>query len=107
MARVEITLNGRKYPMACEPGQEGRVGELANYIESRLTTLTTSGVASSEAHLLAMVAILLADELFDVTAEIKRLRTQAGPHEADDAMVANVDRLARRIEDIAARLERA
>jgi len=118
MMRVDITLNSRKYPITCDQSHEGRVQELADYVNSRIADLVRSGTPSSEAHLLAMVSIILADELFDMAEEIRRLRdggaaapasAAAAPpsYDTDPAFVAGVDRLARRLDELAARLERA
>lgn len=114
MMRVDITLNGRKYPITCDKNQEQRVHELAEYVDSRIVDLVRSGTPSSEAHLLAMVSVILADELFDMAEELRRLReggaetaAPAASYDTDPAFVAGIDRLARRLDDLAARLERA
>ena len=114
MARVDITLNGRKYPITCDQSQEQRVHELADYVNSRITDLMRSGTPSSEAHLLAMVSVILADELFDMAEELRRLRDGSakgdaggGNYDTDPAFVAGIDRLSRRLDELAARLERA
>ena len=106
MARVDVTLNGRNYSVACEEGQEGRVRELARHVEGKLRHVLARGAGTAnEAQLLVMAALMIADELFDLRAE-----AAARPSEAqqDDGMVADaVDQLAQRIETIAARLERS
>lgn len=120
MARVDITLNGRTYTIGCEDGQEPRLRELARYLDSKLREVARTGGASpTEPQLLAMAALVVTDQLFDLKAEYDRLEAEAQsarqqpgaspavPAETEAAVVAAVDHLARRIEDIAARLERA
>ncbi|MFC7333304.1 cell division protein ZapA [Rhodocista pekingensis] len=118
MARVEITLNGRGYALACEDGQEQRLRELGAYVDARLKEIASDSVGSSEAQLLMLASLMLADEIFDLRAETQALRTgrpvpvstpAPAPRavEEDETVIAAVDSLAKRIEDIAARLERA
>jgi cell division protein ZapA len=122
MARVDITLNGRTYTVGCEDGQEARLRELARYLDSKLREVArASGASPTEPQLLAMAALVVTDQLFDLKAEYDRLEAEAQaarlqpgaslapavPAETEAAVVAAVDHLARRIEDIAARLERA
>lgn len=117
MARVDITLNGRTYTVGCEDGQEPRLRELARYLDSKVREVArTGGSSPTEPQLLAMAALVVTDQLFDLKEEYDRLAAQgpeaapaasAVPAETEAAVVAAVDHLARRIEDIAARLERA
>ncbi|HEV7370925.1 cell division protein ZapA [Arenibaculum sp.] len=125
MARVDITLNGRVYTVACEDGQEPRLLEIARYLDAKLREVArgSGAAAAGEAQLLAMAALVVTDQLFDLKAEYDALaegqlngaegqlngaegRLPAGGS-ADTAVAAAVDGIARRIEDIAARLERA
>lgn len=131
MRRVDFTLNGRGHSLNCEDGQEKRLLELAAYVDARMQELT-GGAAGHEVQNLIATCIVLADELMEAKAEAKALRgghvpapiihqpqpaTEPTPAPAapvpaaapaDDAkVVAAVDTLAKRIEDIAARLERA
>lgn len=114
MPRVEIALNGRNYLVGCEAGQEQRLKDIAAYVDGRLRRAAGGAVGASEAQLLVLSNLLLADELFDLKAEVAALRAgvpgaqapAAVDEEASGEMAALVDRLARRIEDIAARLER-
>lgn len=120
MRRVDFTLNGRNHSLNCEDGQEKRLLELAAYVDARMQELT-GGAAGHEVQNLIATCIVLADELMEARAEAKALRAGHAPapiiHQpppapgtgpADEAkVVAAVDTLAKRIEDIAARLERA
>lgn len=115
MPRVEIALNGRNYLVGCEAGQEQRLKDIAAYVDGRLRRAASGIVGASEAQLLVLSNLLLADEVFDLKAEVAALKagvpaSAAAPaaidEEAGEEMAALVDRLAQRIEDIAARLER-
>ena len=116
MPRVDITLNGRSYLIGCEEGQEVRLRQLANYLEGQVRSVTGRAPLAGEGQTLAMAALLVTDQLFDLKAEFDALAAASrrpvpapaglAPAE-EDVVVAAVDHLAKRIEDIAARLERA
>ncbi len=110
MATVEIEVNGRAYRLNCEDGQEGRLRELAGYVDQRLRALTGGGKAGSDAQMLLMTALVLADELQETAAGRgipMPAAPAAGPAMDEAAVAAALDGVARRIEGVAARLERA
>ena len=107
MAHVDIFLSGRKYTVSCEVGQEPRLRELADYVGGRLRELADSGVTGSDAHMLALTTLLISDELFDLSDEVKSARSGLPRDpERNSGAAATIDALTRRIEDLAARLER-
>jgi cell division protein ZapA len=106
MAQVNVTINGRNYPIACNAGEEGRIGELARYVDGKVRGFAKEFGAVGEARLLLLTALVLADEL----AEARE--TQNGHHAAGngaapvgESLAGGIDDLAQRIEAIAARLE--
>lgn len=119
MGQVAITVNGRSYQIACEDGQEDHLGELGAYIDKRVGDLVASVGQIGDMRLLLMASLLIADELSEVYDELDAARAlspgeREGPgpagelREADDeALAAGLEAMARRIEDIATRLERA
>lgn len=117
MAEVNITLNGRIYEIACDPGQEGRVVDLAAYIDQRLMGIARSGGAYNDAHLLVLTALVLADELYearDIAANRPTVKggvpAAAAPQpsrEEEQVMVRLLGELAKRIDGIAQRVQSA
>lgn len=113
MAEVTISLNGRAYEIACDPGQEGRVVDLAAYIDQRLSQIARSGAAYNDAHLMVLTALVLADELFDaregVKPAVKGQNLPAAPASREDeqALVRLLDQITKRIDGIAQRLQAA
>jgi cell division protein ZapA len=115
MAEVTISLNGRPYEIACDAGQEGRVVDLAAYIDQRLQQIARSGAAYNDAHLMVLTALVLADELFEAKesplvrqAKINApVAAPAAGREEEQALVRLLDQLTRRIEGIAQRLQAA
>ena len=65
MAQVELTVNGRSFTIACEDGQEDRLQNLAVYVDERVQNISDAGVVRKESDLMALTAILLADELLE------------------------------------------
>ena len=63
MSQITITINSREYPIACEDGQELRIMQLADMLDEKAKLLAAGGNQISESLLLAMVGLLLADEL--------------------------------------------
>jgi len=109
MSNVVVTINERTYDLTCNDGQEQHLRGLAADIARRVDELTKTVGQPGEGRLLLMVALLLADELADANAEIDRLQREHGraPAIDEEAMAASLERLAKHVQDIAARLEAA
>jgi cell division protein ZapA len=65
MAKVDITVGGRSYQLACEDGQERHLTGLAAMVDAEVRALSRSMGAAGEARLLLMAALLIADRLQD------------------------------------------
>ena len=115
MAEVNIALNGRSYEIACDAGQEGRVVDLAAYIDQRLQGIARSGGAYNDAHLLVLTALVLADELYDAReAASARPSVKTAPaaqapqsREEEQIVLRLLGELAKRIDGIAQRVQAA
>ena len=93
MAQVTITINAREYAVACEDGQEVRIIQLSRILDEKARLLTQGGGQVNENMLLAMVGLLLADEL----TELKKnngipLQAPAQP-QIDEKQIAEIDNL--------------
>jgi len=104
MAQVEVTVNGRSYRIACDDGQEDHLIELAGFVDRKVAELVSAVGQVGDARLLVMASLLIADELSETYAALKEGQGGASV-EAHEAELAN--RLAERIERIAARLSPA
>ncbi len=113
MGEVVVTINGRDYQVSCDDGQEERLGRLAEYVDERFGELVDTVGNIGDLRLMMMTSLLVADKLFEASAEVERLRAQvaqarqAATVETNAAVVPLVDAIAQRIEDIAAHLESA
>ena len=66
MAQVTISINSREYAIACEDGQELRILQLSRMLDEKAKVLTDGSTQISESMLLAMIGLLLADELSEL-----------------------------------------
>lgn len=116
MTEVNLNINGRSYGIACDPGQEQRVLELASHIDDRVRQLAKAGAAQNDAHLLVLASLVLADELNEAknrqathaAAVSKKGATATGLSKEEELTLTKVlDHLTGRIEALAAQLEAA
>ncbi|MFZ1426229.1 MAG: cell division protein ZapA [Geminicoccaceae bacterium] len=109
MSMVEITVSGRRHQVQCGDGEEPRLRRLAAYIDSCVSKLVQQHGQQPEAKVLLLTSLLIADELSDAYEEIKRLKARAGELErrAEDEAAQALDRVAGRLEQLAAGLENA
>jgi cell division protein ZapA len=124
MAQVQVTVNGRSYQIACDDGQETHVARLGRYLDQRVGNIIKSIGQVGDQRLLVMAALLIADDLVETDSALTQLRgddsqaarearvqaimpTTASPllPSLDEAALAEaIERLAMRIEGIAATL---
>lgn len=113
MAEVTININGRSYDIACDNGQEGRVVDLAAYIDQKLQQISRSGAAYNDSHLMVLTALVLADEVFDMrdgadAPKAARQATGSGINKDDEAAVLQLlEKVTKRIDGIASRVQSA
>lgn len=111
MAEVNISINGRKFGIACDDGQEQRVADLAAFVDSRLKEIMKAGGGSNESHLLVLTSIVMADELFDMRdAAANGNQAQLGglqiTQDDEGQIVSAIDQMASRIDAIAGNLQK-
>jgi cell division protein ZapA len=94
MAEVSVTINGRVYRMACDPGQEDHLARLGRELDQRISQLRDSFGEIGDTRLAVMAAIMVADEL----AELKR-RLRTADQEIQSLKDAR-ERAAQRNEDV-------
>ena len=63
MAQVVLTIGGRPYRMACEDGEEDRLGGLARMLDEKLAEMKSTFGEIGDQRLIVMSALALADEL--------------------------------------------
>lgn len=63
MAKAEITVHGRDYSVACAPGQEARLRDLARRLDQRVARIAEAVGEVGEERLLLVAALAMLDEL--------------------------------------------
>jgi len=92
MPQVSVTINGRRFRMACENGEEPRLMRLAEDLDARIAKLRARFGDIGDTRLPIMAALALADELSEMKEKLQRLQPemrgtpQSTPHAYSDAM---------------------
>jgi cell division protein ZapA len=114
---VNVEINGRKYRMACEPGQQGHLMRLADRFNSQVEALKGAVGEIGDNRLTVMAGIAVVDELNEAEKRIAALEEQvamlskAGQDIAEELeqteknFAAKLDEAARSLESIADVLE--
>ena len=105
MAQVSVTIDNRKYRLACNEGEEARLTQLAAVVDGKIAELRASFGEIGDQRLVVMAALTIADSLAEARneAEAERERARAAVARSD-AVAANVDALGARLEALAERL---
>lgn len=106
MSEITININGRGYDIACDVGQEGRVLDLATYVDQRIKEISRSGAAYNDSHLMVLAALLLANEALEARENAGlgsplKMDTPAetdSDDSADDAAIAELEETLERLE---------
>ncbi len=99
MAVVTFKIAGRPYKIACADGQENHILKLAHFLDDKANALTKNIGFIPEAQLLAMVSILVAEELLkeknDLSSSCKSESTE------DTQVIQIIENLSTRISELA------
>jgi cell division protein ZapA len=103
MAMVEIEVASRRYSIACRDGEEAHLREVAAMVDGKARDAAEALGGLSEARQLLYASLLLADELHEARAGAPS--PPARPAQPDTATAEAIERMAARVESLAARLE--
>ena len=103
MASVEVEIAARKYSVACRDGEEEHLRSVAAIVDGKAQDAAAALGSLSESRQLLFASLLLADEL----KEQRSGQPKPAPAEPDPALVDALERLAERVESLAAQLERS
>lgn len=87
MAQVIITINYREYAISCENGTEGHIIRLGRLLDEKAKALTKALGHINESQLLAMVGLIIADEL----SELKKASAAPTASPASTADISGLD----------------
>ena len=99
MSKADIEIGGKRYSIACAPGQEARLSTLALRLNKRIDKIKDAVGDIGEARLMLIASLALIDEL-----DTAREKGETTPKVVSDASAALLDAAAR-IDAIAARIE--
>jgi len=110
MPEVNVEINGKKYRMACEPGQEEHLLGLAGEFNRRVEEFKGIFGEIGDIRMTVMAGIALIDELALAEAKIAALQQDVATlSAAGQSVSAEIDELevkfARRLNDAARKLE--
>lgn len=69
MAAVVVSIAGRTYRMSCDDGEEQRIEELAQFVESKIQSMRESFGEIGEQRIIVMAALTIADEAKEARAK--------------------------------------
>lgn len=123
MAQVIININHREYAISCDNGEEIRIMKLGRLLDEKARSLIAALGPINENQLLAMVGLLVADELTDLKKTMAQapapvLNAEPAPqpvaepaitekdlNEADNAIAEQLNSLNAAIKSIALKLK--
>ncbi|CAN0440669.1 unnamed protein product [Discosporangium mesarthrocarpum] len=104
MPQVDVAINGRSYQIACDDGEEAHLAQLGEYVDRRVQELVSAVGQVGDSRLLVMVSLLIADELAETYADLKKTTEAAENSVSADQLE---DRVAEIVDAAAARIEAA
>jgi cell division protein ZapA len=114
---VNVEINGRKYRMACEEGQQAHLIGLAARFNAQVEGLKGAVGEIGDNRLTVMAGIAVVDELAEAERKIKELQTEvtvltrAGQEVSaeiealEERFAAKLDEAARKLESVATALD--
>ncbi len=70
MGKVSLNINGRKYGMGCEDGEEDRLLRLGQKLDDRVNMMANQFGQIGDIRLMVMAGITLLDELEDINSNL-------------------------------------
>ena len=121
MAQVTVKVNGQNFTLACDDGEEAHLTALARQVDARIATIKKDVKSADDKQFMLMAGLLLADELIMANERIQELEETIAGHKGEfletdgekpprvspaleDRLTGMLEKAARRMEDIAARL---
>ena len=76
MAVVDVMVNGRPYPVACDDGQEEHLEDLSLHLNEKFNSLKSTLGNIGENKLLLITSIKIMDEYFETKKKIDQKKTR-------------------------------
>ncbi len=109
MAELAVMIDGRAYRVACDEGEEVRLGDLAQLVDAKISALRQRFGEIGNQRLIVMAAITLADEwteantrVLELEAKLARLKAPSTPvPDWAEQVAVSLSEAAQRIEHVA------
>jgi cell division protein ZapA len=98
MSKAEIIVNGKRYVISCEAGQENRLQDLGNRLDQRVTAMSDAVGDIGSERLIMAAALSILDELDDCEKKV-------GIKSLDERISAIETRAAKALSEAAGRIE--
>ncbi len=76
MSDVTVTINGLRYRLICEEGEQEHIARLASHIDEHVLSIKQGVGSVGNDRLLVMAALTIADELWDAKNETRGMQTK-------------------------------
>ena len=105
MAHVSVMIDGRKYRLACNEGEEERLTSIAGMVDGKIGELRSTFGEIGDQRLVVMAALTFADNLTEAREEAAAERQRARAAAArSEAAATQLDALGARLEALAGQL---
>ncbi len=105
MAHVSVMIDGRKYRLACNEGEEERLTSIVGMVDSKIGELRSTFGEIGDQRLVVMAALTFADNLAEAREEAAAERERARAAAArSEAAATKLDALGARLEALAGQL---
>lgn len=91
MAKVNLEINGRKYALGCDDGEEERLTRLGQKLDARVRTLADQFGQIGDVRLLVMAGITMTDEMEELRENMEGAAASATEElrrETEDALAS-------------------
>lgn len=107
MADVDVDVAGRRYKLSCRDGEEDHLRALVRMVDQKASEITQALGEMTETRTLLLSALLIADQYNDLRGAAAVARNESPQAtEPDPAYAVAIERIAERVERLAAQLER-
>lgn len=105
MAKADITINGKKYLVSCDDGQESRLRQLADRFDNRVTEMFSALGDIGTERLFLAAALSIIDELEDTERRTGADLLDERISQIENAAIKALVDAAERIERLSGRVE--
>jgi cell division protein ZapA len=107
MAELAVMIGGRIYRVACDAGEDVRLGDLAQLVDAKISALRQRFGEIGDQRLIIMAAITLADEWTEANTRVRELEAELVRLKAASTPASDwVEQVAVSLGEAAQRIER-